>query len=412
MRSPTSLHIQRVYVSLTLLNTLAASMIWGVNTIFLLDAGLTNAQAFGANAFFTLGQVIFEVPTGIVADSFGRRTSYLLGTLTLSLSTLLYLAAWYARAPFMIWAGASMLLGLGFTFFSGATEAWLVDALKFSGFKGKLESVFAKGQIVGGIAMLVGSVTGGFIAQLTHLGVPYIVRAAFLGVNFLIAVLFMQDVGFTPKRSKQFLKDVRHLFRASIRHGIGNPAVRWIMLAAPFTTGVGFYVFYAMQPYLLSLYGDNAAYGIAGLAAAIVAGSQIIGGLTVPYISRVFTRRTHVLATTIVITIVILMALSFVQSFWLALVLLVVWGLTTAAASPVRQAYMNGLIPTSERATVLSFDSLIGSTGGIFIQPILGRIADSAGYAMSLRGGAAFEFFALPFAWLAHRAHPPSDEIK
>ena len=56
--------VERTYLVLTLLTTLASSFIWGINTIFLLDAGLNNAEAFAANAFFTLGQVIFEVPTG------------------------------------------------------------------------------------------------------------------------------------------------------------------------------------------------------------------------------------------------------------------------------------------------------------------------------------------------------------
>ena len=56
--------VERTYLVLTLLTTLASSFIWGINTIFLLDAGLSNAEAFAANAFFTVGQVIFEVPTG------------------------------------------------------------------------------------------------------------------------------------------------------------------------------------------------------------------------------------------------------------------------------------------------------------------------------------------------------------
>ena len=83
--------IQRTYLLLTLLSTLSASLIWGINTLFLLDAGLSNTQAFAANAFFTAGQVVFEIPTGVVADPRGRRTSYLLGAATLLLSTLLYL---------------------------------------------------------------------------------------------------------------------------------------------------------------------------------------------------------------------------------------------------------------------------------------------------------------------------------
>lgn len=121
--------VRRTYLLLTLLSTLAASLIWGINTLFLLDAGLTNTQAFAANAFFTVGQVLFEVPTGVVADVKGRRVSFLLGAITLLVSTLLYLLMWQIRAPFWGWAVSSAVIGLGFTFFSGAVEAWLVDAV-------------------------------------------------------------------------------------------------------------------------------------------------------------------------------------------------------------------------------------------------------------------------------------------
>src|ERR687891_2852227 len=101
--------VQRVYLLLLLGNTLAASFIWGINTLFLLDAGLSNLEAFAANAFFTAGMMIFEVPTGVVADTYGRRTSYLLGAATLLLSTLLYLWMWQTHAPAL---GRGIALGL------------------------------------------------------------------------------------------------------------------------------------------------------------------------------------------------------------------------------------------------------------------------------------------------------------
>src|SRR5215210_9581118 len=112
-RVPTPRSVQRVYLLLLLGNTLAASFIWGINTIFLLDAGLSNLEAFAANAFFTVGMVAFEVPTGIVADTVGRRASYLLGTVTLTVTTLLYVLLWQVEAPFLAWAVVSVLLGLG-----------------------------------------------------------------------------------------------------------------------------------------------------------------------------------------------------------------------------------------------------------------------------------------------------------
>ena len=296
---PTSSSIVRTYFVLLLGNTLAASLIWGINTIFLLDAGLSNLEAFAANAFFTAGMVLFEVPTGIVADTVGRRASYLLGTLTLAASTLLYVALWQIEAPFWAWAIVSILIGLGFTFFSGAVEAWLVDALTATGFTGELDHVFARGQVVSGVAMLAGSVAGGFIAQADE--PRRAVRAARRScsiVMFVVAFRLMHDVGFTPEKGGRPLGEMRRSPRASIEYGWRVPAVKWLMVESLVTGGVGIYAFYALQPYLLELWGDPEAYQIAGLVAAIVAGAQILGGLAAPWIRSRFGRRTSALIAT------------------------------------------------------------------------------------------------------------------
>ena len=355
---PTPRSIQRTYLVLMLGNTLAASFIWGINTIFLLDAGLTNLEAFAANAFFTAGMVLFEVPTGIVADTVGRRASYLLGTVTLALSTLLYVLLWEVGAPFWQWAVASMLLGLGFTFFSGAVEAWLVDALAATGFTGQLETVFGRGQVVSGVAMLSGSAAGGLIAQVSSLGVPFVLRGVVLVVMFAVAFRMMHDVGFTPAPRGQPVAEIRRIASASIEFGWRVPAVKWLMLQGLFAGGVGFYAFYALQPYLLELYGDPEAYQIAGLVAAIVAGAQILGGLAAPRIRRLFRRRTSALIATAALSTVTLALIGAIENFWVVLALIVVWGLLFAATMPIHQAYLNGMIPSQQRATIISFDSL------------------------------------------------------
>ena len=355
--------------------------------------------------------VLFEVPTGVIADTWGRRVSYLLGTITLAGSTLLYYFMWMAAAPFWAWALVSMLIGLGFTFFSGAVEAWLVDALHFSGYDGELESVFGRGQMVGGAAMLGGSVAGGVIAQATSLGVPFLLRVGVLLVMFVVAFTVMRDLGFAPERSRHPLRDVKRVFNASIDHGLRNPPVRWVMLAAPFSAGVGLYAFYAMQPYLLELYGDEKAYSVAGLAAAIVAGAQILGGYLAPRIRRLFARRTSALIAGIAASVLLLAGLGFTASFALALFLLVLWGLVFAAVMPIRQAYLNGMIPSEQRATVLSFDSLMGNTGGVFIQPALGKAADVWSYGTSYVIGAGIQALAVPFLLLSRREHAPADTV-
>ena len=403
--------VQRTYLTLTLFTTLSASFIWGINTLFLLDAGLDNTQAFTVNAFFTVGEVLFEIPTGIVADTRGRRFSFLLGAATLLVATLLYLLMWQIRAGLLGWALASILLGLGFTFFSGATEAWLVDALRATGFTGTLESIFARAQIVSGVAMLTGSVLGGVIAQATSIGVPYLIRAALLGVTMVIAWWFMHDIGFTASRGQGVVTEVRSVLKGSIDGGLRNPPVRWLMLAAPFTVGVGIYAFYAFQPYLLQLYGDPTAYGVAGLAAAVIAGAQIVGGLTVTRVRRLFKRRTDALLTAGVATAVLLALVGLTSDFRFALLLLVAWALIFALEAPLRQAYINGLIPSEQRATVLSFDNLMGSVGGVVAQPALGRVADVNGYAASYLVAAGLQALAVPFIFLARRERAISDPI-
>ena len=410
--NPEPRSVQRVYLVLMLFNTLAASFIWGINTLFLLDAGLSATAAFTANALFTAGMVLFEVPTGVVADTWGRRASYLLGSVTLAISTALYWLAWQVEAPFWAWAATSVLLGLGFTFFSGATEAWLVDALKFTGFKGNLESVFAKGQIVAGAAMLSGSVLGGLVAQWTNLGVPYILRALALVVTFVVAFVFMRDWGFVPKPGKHPVREMGQVLRGSVHFGLGNPPVRWMMLAAPFSFGVGIYAFYAMQPYLLELYGDEQAYSIAGLAAAIVAGAQIIGGMAAPRVRLLFRRRTSAILGGLVLEGGLLVLLGLTTAFWVAVGLLVLWGLTAAATLPIRQAYMNGLIPSEQRATVLSFDNLLGSSGGVVIQPALGKVADVWSYSTSYLVAAGVHLMGVPFVALARRQRASADPVE
>jgi MFS family permease len=401
--------IRRTYYSLLLGSTLAASLIWGINTIFLLDAGLSNLEAFAANAFFTAGMVIFEVPTGVVADTWGRRVSFLLGTVTLAVATALYVLLWRVEAPFWQWAIVSVLLGLGFTFFSGATEAWLVDALQATGYAGSLESVFGRAQVISGVATLGGSAGGGFLAQATNLGVPFVVRAVVLLVMFVVAFVLMRDIGFTPDRRAGPAAEMRRITRNSVEYGWRVPAVRNLMLAGAFSGGVAIYAFYALQPYLLDLWGDRAAYGVAGVAAAILSGAQIAGGLLAPRLRGLFTRRTSALLLAEAAAAVSVLLIGLITSFYVVLALTVVWGMTFAAALPIRQAYLNGLIPSQQRATILSFDSLMASSGGVFAQPALGRAADVWGYPATFVVSGALTAVAVPFIARARVQNAPAD---
>jgi MFS family permease len=205
---------------------------------------------------------------------------------------------------------------------------------------------------------------------------------------------------------------MRKIASASIEYGWRVPAVKWLMVESLFTGGVGIYGFYALQPYLLELYGDPNAYQIAGLVAAVVAGAQILGGMAAPRIRRLFRRRTSALLVTAGLSSVTLALMGIFDSFAAVIGLVVVWGLLFSATMPIRQAYLNGLIPSRQRATILSFDSMMSSSGGVWTQPALGRAADVWGYAPSYVMAAGISVLALPFLALSRRQNAPADTVE
>jgi MFS family permease len=183
------------------------------------------------------------------------------------------------------------------------------------------------------------------------------------------------------------------------------------MLASPFQLGAGVFAFYALQPYLLDLYGDPEAYGIAGLAAAIVAGAQIVGGLAVNVIRRRFSRRTSALVMGTIVSGLALAVVGLTSSFALAVIVLIVWASMFAAVGPIRQAYLNAQIPSTQRATILSFDVLIGSAGGAVAQPTLGKAADAWSFSVAYVIAGGLQLAALPFIFAARKLHAEADNI-
>jgi MFS family permease len=83
----------------------------------------------------------------------------------------------------------------------------------------------------------------------------------------------------------------------------------------------------------------------------------------------------------------------------------------SAAALPIRQTYINGLIPSEARASILSFDSMMASLGGVGMQPALGQVADVYGYGPSYLVGAGLSAFSLPFLLLSRKENAPADTV-
>ena len=312
-------------------------MIWGVNTLFLLGAGLSFFEVFVANAAFSAGMVLFEVPTGVVADTLGRRVSFLLSLVVLSATTLLYVGLAEVGAGVVAFSVESVAMGLGFTFYSGAMEAWLVDALAVTGFTGALDSVFARGQQITGVAMLVGTVGGGLLGQI-DLSIPYVVRSVLLVLVFAVAYVVMHDLGFQPRRVTlgELPAEVAMNARAGVAYGWGQRPLRLLMLASCVQLGFLTWAFYAAQPYLLDLLSSDAVW-VAGIVTAGIALSTIAGNQLVEVLSRRCGRRTTLLLGAAVVQTCAAVVLGLVSSFWLALPALLLITAASGVTSPVRR---------------------------------------------------------------------------
>jgi MFS family permease len=421
VRTPTG--IIRVYLTSSGLFTLATSLIWGVNTLFLLDAGLDIFQVMIVNATFSAGQVIFEVPTGVIADTIGRRISFLLGIATLFLSTLIYVAAW--NYGWSIWGfiGASLILGLGYTFQTGAVDAWLVDALDHAGFEGYTEDVFARAGMVFGVAMLLGTLAGGFLGQVS-LGLPFVVRAGILVVAFVVVFFTMYDMGFQPRplKASRFGAETRTIFQAGVTYGWKHRVVRPLLLIS-FVWGLFMmYFFYSSQPYALEILGQDLVW-VAGALTALFGLMGVVGNLLVSRVMKLADggRRSSasVLAVCSGIAVLIVLGMAVVgftvpeggSVLWFAALVVLAsgFGILFGLMGPVRQAFLNKQIPSAQRATVLSLDSFFDEVGGMAGQPAFGYIARVSSIPVSYTVGAIVMGAAYPLYRRAQKAAAEQD---
>jgi MFS family permease len=393
------------------LYTLSAAAIWGVNTLFLLGAGLSFFQVFLANAAYSLGTVLFEIPTGVVADTLGRRVSFLLSVSVLAVSTLLYVGLAQVDAGVVAFALASIVMALGFTFYSGAMEAWVVDALNATGYRGLLDRVFARGQQVTGAAMLVGTIGGGLLGQI-DLSLPYLVRSVLLVAVFVVAYFVMHDIGFEPRRvtRHELPGEVVRNARAGVEFGWGQRPIRLLMLASLVEMGFFMWAFYASQPYLLGLLDSNAVW-IAGAVTAGVALSTIVGNQIVDVASRYCGRRTTLLLAAGAVQTIAAVALGLAGSFWVALAALLVMTAGLGVIGPVRQAYLHQLIPSEQRATVISFDSMVSGAGGVAGQVGLGALGEARAVGTAFVAGGMATAAALPLFAAVRRLGGPADRF-
>jgi len=399
------------YFTIAGLYTLAVALIWGVNTLFLLDAGLDIFGVFVANAAFAGGAVLFEIPTGVLADTRGRRVSFLLSVTILIGTTLAYVGVANIGGGLLAFSVVSVVMGLGFTFYSGAVEAWLVDALKETGYAGQLDQVFARGSMITGVSMLVGTVGGGLLGTV-DLSLPYIARAGMLVAVFAVGFATMHDLGYSTRavRFSEFSQEMKNIVGASIACGWHDRSVRLLMAVSFVQSGFITWGFYAWQPYFLELLGRDAIW-VAGAIAALISLSMIAGNALVYFFSKFCGRRTTLLLWAAGVQTAAAVGVGIVNSFSLAVALFLLVSATMGVTGPVKQAYLHQLIPSQQRATVISFDSMMGSAGGMLGQTGLGYLSRAQSISLGYVIGGLTTLATLPVLFLLRGLRDPADKF-
>jgi MFS family permease len=403
--------IIRAYYVICAAYTLAASLIWGVNTLFLLGAGLSLMQVFLANAVFTGSMAVFEVPTGVVADTSGRRLSFLLSVAILFAGTIAYAAIPSAGGGFVAICAASVVLGLGYTFYSGATEAWLVDALKASGHTEPVDHVLARGQLVSSAAMLVGSVSGGVLGS-ASLVYPYVVRCGLLLTAFLVGFASMHDVGFSIRQitPREVPRAMLRAAEESVRFGWQTRAARFAILAGAMQSIFFEWGYYAWQPYFLSLIGSNAAW-ITGTIAAGIAASMMLGNWIVDRLTNFCGKRTTLLIGAAIFYSLTTIGVGLVHTFAAAVTLYLIGTASLGVFQPARQGYLHLVVPPAQRATTLSFASLVASGCSMAGQSGLGVLTSRTSLPLGYIVGGLLTAAAIPFAVALRRLGGTPDVI-
>jgi len=402
--------IIRTYYAIGAATTLAQSLIWGVNTLFLLDVGLDIFEVMVVNAAFTVAQMVFEVPTGIVADTLGRRASYLISCVIILVATLLYLGLGLLAAGPVAFALVSVLLGFGFTFYTGAVDAWMVDALHAVGYEGQLEPIFARYGMVFGVSMLLGTTAGGLLGQL-QLWVPYAVRAVVLVPAIAIGLVWMRELGFVPRalELRRFGDETRRIARAGVAHGLGDRVVRLIMFASLVQGLFFFYGFYSWQRYFLDLLGRDLVW-VAGVIAALVGLSQILGNALVgPLVRRVGDRGVVTMAVFALTTVAVIGA-ALSGSFWVAVPLYLLATTAFGVYLPVKQGWINARIPSAQRATIISLDALFNDGGATLGQLGFGYLSRAVSIPFAWLLAGASQAAAVPLVAAARRAERRAGE--
>lgn len=342
---------------------------WNIWVLYLTDLrGLSLAQVATMEAFFWAVAVVAEVPTGAIADRFGRRTSLALGAGFSAAGVLAFgLATNYPVifVAYIAWA-------LGTAFVSGAEYAMIYESQRAVGREDEFQRVSGRLGAIYWLAAVAGGIIGALIASATDLSLPVVISGAITFPGVLVA-LSMREPDLAEGEVRLAYGN---LLRESARTAVRIPSVRTMLVLSALVTVFTFAPIIFMQPFLAGHDVDVALIGflLAPVRLSAMAGSLVAYQAT----ARAGTRGVFIAAP-------LLMAGSYILLGSLDTVFIfgafAVVAFMNMLLLPPATEYLSRRIPQSQRATILSVRALLVSLGLAALEPGLGAAAD----ALSLR---------------------------
>ncbi len=374
-----------VYLIITAVSSFAFATAFTTSAVYRYEmAGLDPLQLVLLGTVLEGSVFLFEIPTGVVADLISRRMSVIIGYAMIGLGMML-------EGVFQLFATillAQMIWGIGYTFISGAQDAWLADELGES----RLTAVYLRGSQTAKVAALAGIAINVFLANV-QLNLPFYAGGASHILLALFLVLFMPERGFapTPVEDRNTWQKMNHTFRAGMKTIRSRPLLMTIL-------GITF--FYGLysealdrlwQPQFLDNI-DSPGFGELNPVTwfgIINAAILIISVGTAEIIRRRATsldpqRMTVFLAILSAIISAGIVIFGLATRFPIALSSYATVAIVRQTLQPLYSAWTNRGIPTAVRATVLSTLGQMDAIGQVIGGPVIGLVANWVGLRAAL----------------------------
>lgn len=345
---------------------------------------------------FWIGRLLFEIPTGLIADHYGRR-------LSLAVSAVISSITWAVFAlinSFPLFLLMQVFGAFGATFQTGADDALLFESMYALRREDEYPRIAGRARALETISGMLAGLAAGWIAQ-TNIVLPVVIASIVYALT-LLPILMMAETGAPPTEQRQAaplrtywqtVRDALVVFRT-------QPIARWAAIYGLVVGSIGFYVTVFLPPFGLTLGLSLAALGPLMVTLQLLG---VLGGLAVGLAQRYVPR--NLLLLGLPLLLVPLFALAGVVRAVPVVVLLAVQAFFIALVQPVLGALVHERISNAMRATFVSIQQLLAMVFLIITEPGLGLLADRFGPQSAFLGMAVLlvlfcVFLAAQSRWL------------